>query len=102
MCSTSGYDAVMKFSSRYIFALSVGLLVGLFSLNLKTALFLEPLTHRFNFFIKMFINFLDRVDFKVSQRLGLWDFTALTHLCFSVALYMYILGHIALVFSFGF
>ena len=31
------------------------------------------------------------INFEVSQRLGL-DFTALTRLCFSVALYMYILA----------
>ena len=32
------------------------------------------------------------VDFEMSQHRGFRDFTALTHLCFSLALYMYILA----------
>ena len=31
-----------------------------------------PLTYRFSMFVKSLINFHDRVDFKVTQRLGLW------------------------------
>ena len=55
-------------------------------------------TEREQLLIKSFIHFYTGSTLKCRNALG-FNFTALTHLCFSVALYMYIL---ALVFSFCF